>query len=174
MAVPITPALGPSCYLFVHHPALTSNQKLTPREGSPWNGTRVSPHPNLGNLPPPRTGRGGPGELVSGRGLRTLQGSLLAQASQTQLRRQVDRFYSTRSLPTAAQGRAGAGCSEGPGQGGVQVVSLWPQASGRGKVGQLPTLGSLQGPGQAEGFTVSVVWTLEGWGAGHAQTRTQG
>ena len=72
----------------------------------------------------------------------------------------------------AAPGRAG--CSEGPGQGGVQVVSLWPQASGRGKVGRLPTLGSLQGPGQTEGFTVSVVWTLEGWGAGHAQTHRQG
>lgn len=111
---------------------------------------------------------------MSGLGLKTLQRCPRGLVSQTQLRSQVDRFYSTQSLPTAALGRARAGCLEGLGQSGVQVVSLWPQASDRGKVGRPSTLGSLQGPGQAEGFTVSVVWMLEGWGAGHAQTRTQG
>ena len=36
---------------------------------------------------------------------------------------QVDRFYSTQPLPTAALGSARAGCSEGLGQSGAQVVS---------------------------------------------------
>ena len=49
-----------------------------------------------------------------------------------------------------------------------------PRRVAEGRWVSYPPLGSLQGPGQAEGFTVSVVWTLEGWGAGHAQTHRQG